>query len=128
MFACGMLEGMKNQRLIILFGSQAAGTAGKQSDTDIAVWDERPLSLDDRTEIGERMARELHISEDTLDIVDLHTASPLLQYQVAERGRLLSGTREAFVRFQVRAWKQYQDTARLRRARERSLAKKVYAE
>ena len=119
---------MKNQRLIILFGSHATGTAGKQSDTDIAVLDERALSLDDRAEIGERMARELHISEDALDIVDLHAASPLLQYQVAEHGRLLSGAREEFVRFQVRAWKQYQDTARLRRAREQSLAKKIYAE
>ncbi len=119
---------MKNKQIIILFGSRATGTAVEQSDTDIAIWDERPLSLDDRVEIGERMARELRVSEDALDIVDLRTASPLLQYQVAERGRLLSGAREEFVRFQVRAWKQYQDTARLRRARERSLVKKIYAE
>jgi predicted nucleotidyltransferase len=118
---------MKNPSLIVLFGSQAAGTAGKQSDTDVAVLADAPLSFEERTEIGERVARELHVSEDSLDIVDLHVASPLLQYQVAERGKLIDGTRENFVRFRVLAWKRYHDTARLRRARERSLAKKIYA-
>lgn len=119
---------MQNSRLIILFGSQVAGTAGRQSDTDIAVLDDAPLSLKQRAEISEHVARKLHVSEDLIDVVDLQSASPLLQYQVAERGKLLFGAREKFVRFRVRAWKQYQDTARLRRAREQSLAKKIYAQ
>mgnify|MGYP001576169598 CR=1 FL=1 len=118
---------MKHSRLIILFGSQAAGTAGRQSDTDIAVLSDAPLSIEERAEVSERIARELQVSYDLIDIVDLQSASPLLQHQVAEHGKLLSGNREEFVRFRVRAWKQYHDTARLRRARERSLAKKIYA-
>ena len=119
---------MANSRLIILFGSQAAGTAGKQSDTDIAVLSDRPLSLEERAEVGEHVARELQVSEDLIDIVDLRLASPLLQYQVAEHGRLIFGAPEEFTRFRVRAWKQYQNTARRRRARERSLAQKLYAQ
>src|SRR3989344_7285141 len=118
---------MTNLRLVILFGSQAAGTAGGQSDTDIAVLGDGPISLEERAFISESVARELQVSEDLIDLVDLRSASPLLQYQVAERGRLISGAREEFTRFRVRAWKQYQDTARLRRARERSLEHKLYA-
>jgi len=111
-------------KLVILFGSHAAGEAGKRSDTDIAVLADHPLDLDDRGGIAEKMAKRLSVTEDDIDIVDLWSASPLLQHEVAEKGKLLEGDDYDFLRFRVLAWKRYQDTAKFRRVRERALARK----
>lgn len=108
-------------KLIILFGSRAAGTAGARSDTDIAVLADCPLSMDQYREISEQMAAQLGVNEDTIDIVELRGAPPLLQREVAENGKLLWGDPRDFVRFRVLAWKRYVDTAKFRRARERFL-------
>lgn len=42
---------MNSLKLIILFGSQVTGAAGKTSDTDIAVLGDRPLTFDERSEL-----------------------------------------------------------------------------
>lgn len=114
---------MKQKPLIILFGSQARKSAGARSDTDVAVLAERPLSLAERSRLSESIARRLHVNEDLLDLVDLSSASPLLKFQVAREGKLVLGEPYDFIRFKVRAVKEYQDTAKFRRMRERVLAK-----
>jgi predicted nucleotidyltransferase len=117
----------KGLKLVILFGSRASGKAGKVSDTDVAVLGEHPLTVEEKIEIGDRTAKELNVSEDAIDIVDLWLAPPLLQHEVACSGRLLYGKREDFIRYKVLAWKRYQDTSKFRRARERSLEKLLHA-
>lgn len=112
---------MKPLKLVILFGSQARGTSGKNSDTDIAVLAGHELSLTEKDELGERLAGKLGVSDEKVDVIDLWDASPLLAHQIGETGRLLEGTPFDFTRFRIRAWKQYLDTARFRRAREKSL-------
>ncbi len=104
--------------LIILFGSQISGNTRPTSDIDVAVLADHPLSIKDKEEVSEQIAKDMHISSDLIDLVDLNTASPLLQHSIAQTGRLLSGTEYDFLRFKVLAWKRYQDTAkfRLRRA------------
>ncbi len=72
-----------NTPLIILFGSQARQTAGKSSDTDIAVLDNHALPLAEKNAIGEKVAHELSVSEDSIDVVDLRKAPPLLQLSKA---------------------------------------------
>lgn len=118
---------MKNPYLVVLFGSRARGTASPRSDADIAVLADHSLGLGEKTEIAEEMAREFGISEDSIDIVDLWNASPLLQYQVAEQGKLIRGTAHDFVRFRVLAWKRYLDTAKFRRIRAERLKQFSYA-
>lgn len=113
----------KTKKLIILFGSQATGKTHKHSDTDIAILDNHPLEIKEKIKLGEKIAEKLKVSEDNIDIVDLWVASPLLQYQVAQNGKLLEGNDFDFIRFKVLAWKRYQDTAKFRRARERALEK-----
>jgi hypothetical protein len=115
---------MPRIELVIRFGSSVSGRARPDSDVDLAVLGERELTLDDRTDLIERLARTHGIPEDRIDLVDLRTASPLLQHEVAEKGRLLEGTPERFLDFRISAWKVYQDTARLRRAREANLKKR----
>lgn len=108
--------------LIVTFGSQARGTAGVVSDFDVAVLFNHALSLKEKSELASKLAVKLKITEDKVDLVDLWNASPLLQHQIASNGKLLEGDELDFLRFKVLAWKRYMDTAKLRRAREKSLA------
>lgn len=112
---------MKSPKLVILFGSQARETSGKNSDTDVAVLADRPLSLAEKEVVGEHIAKRLGISDEKVDVVDLWDAPPLLARQIGETGRLLEGSQFDFNRFKIRAWKQYLDTAKFRQAREQSL-------
>lgn len=117
---------MVTPKLIILFGSQATRKTRSGSDTDVAVLADRPLSLEDKSHLGQALAQELSVSEDGIDIVDLQTAPPLLQQQVSTHGKLLRGSADDWLRFRVLAWKRYLDTAKFRRAREQSLMKSVH--
>jgi len=119
---------MNSLRLIILFGSQATGTAGKTSDTDIAVLGDRPLTLDERSKLEEEYAGRFSISEELIDLADLSIAPPILRYQVAQTGKLLHGSEEDFIRFKVLAWKQYMNTEKFRRHRQQSLENKLNVE
>ncbi|MEK7076657.1 MAG: nucleotidyltransferase domain-containing protein [Patescibacteria group bacterium] len=112
---------MKNINLMILFGSRAEGKNRSDSDIDIAVLGKNPLGLKEKTAIAIRVARARKTPEDRVDVVDIRRASPLLQFEIARKGELLYGKKSDFTTFQVRAWKLYQDTARLRRIREKSL-------
>lgn len=115
------------KRLEILFGSQASKTASGQSDTDVAVLFDRPLTLEEKLNLRSNLSEKLGVSEEKIDLVDLWVASPLLQYQVAQNGKLVEGKEFDFVRFKVLAWKRYQDTAKLRRIREKVLNKEYNA-
>jgi len=107
--------------LIILFGSQISGNIRQASDFDLAVLADQPLSIKDKEKISEQIAEDLQISSDLIDLVDLSVASPLLQYSIAQTGRILSGNKDDFLRFKVLAWKRYQDTAKFRLSRKESL-------
>lgn|SRR3989338_7898650 len=116
---------MNGLKLAILFGSKARGTAGRSSDTDVAVLVDHPLALHEKNKLGEYIARKLGIPEEKIDLIDLYDAPPLLAHEVGETGKLIEGTRFDFNRFRIRAWKHYLDTAKFRRAREKSLKQYV---
>jgi predicted nucleotidyltransferase len=107
--------------LVVRFGSTVQGRARPDSDLDVAVLADRELSLAERQLVVLGLARRHGFPEDRIDLVDLRAASPLLQHEVAEHGQLLEGDPDDFLRFRVSAWKVYQDTARLRRARQQRL-------
>ena len=110
-------------KLVILFGSQATGKAGKHSDTDIAVLSDHPLTIGEKGEVSAEAAKIFDVSEDSVDVADIWHAPPLLQQHIASEGKLIHGDAFDFIRFRVLAWKRYLDTAKFRRAREHSLAK-----
>ncbi len=112
-------------KLIMLFGSRARGTEGANSDADIAVLANRELSLGEQSVLVERLCAVVKTPEDKIDLVDLWNASPLLQHQVGEEGKLLYGDPFDFIRFRVLAWKRYQNTAKFRRARHETLKEYV---
>lgn len=94
-----------------LFGSLAEGRATSDSGVDIAV-----LLRDDADAAvgGERhlalMGDLERFADREVDVVMLNTASPILQQQILQHGRLLyEGDRRARVEFEVRAGKIYAD-------------------
>lgn len=106
------------------FGSRVNGRAKDGSDYDFGVLKEKSLSLSDRVDIGEFIAKKLGINEDGIDLVDLSSASPLLKFEVARNGKLVDGNYADFIRFKVRAFKEYVDTAKFRRLREKIMTEK----
>lgn len=67
------------------FGSRAAGEAHPRSDLDLALL-AAPLDPMERFELQERIARQLAID---VDLVDLRRASTVLLVQVIDRGEVL---------------------------------------
>ena len=116
---------MKDLKLIILYGSRARETHSKDSDVDVAVLADHPVTLAAKTEVSERMAKRFSVSDEQIDVVDMWDAPPLLAHEVGETGTLLEGEQFDFIRFRVRAWKRYLDTAKFRRVREQSLKRYV---
>ena len=111
--------------LIIAFGSQVSGQTRTESDFDVAVLSEKPLTLAQRSRLSLMLSKKLKINEDKIDLVDLKAASPILQYEISRKGKLILGSEFDFIRFKVRAWKMYQDTEKFRRLREQMLKKHV---
>ncbi len=111
------------ERIIIAFGSQISDRAVARSDFDFAVYSIKPLTLSDRTDISEYLSKKLNINEDKIDLIDLASASPILKFEIAKHGKLIEGDNFDFIRFKVRAFKEYQDTAKFRRMREQVMLK-----
>ncbi len=68
------------------FGSTSSGTAGPESDVDLAVLASAPLEASERFELQERLGAALHRS---VDLVDLRAASTVMAMQIVGSGQLL---------------------------------------
>lgn len=76
-------------RLVILFGSLAAGKEGMESDLDLAVDTGQPLTADDKmaliSELGGRSGRPV-------DLVDIQTVGEPLLGEILRRGKRILGS------------------------------------
>lgn len=70
----------------VVFGSMASGTAGPDSDLDIAILAERPLDATRRSELIEALAQT---TGRPVDLVDLRTAGVMILRSVFRNGRRL---------------------------------------
>jgi len=100
-----------DERILVayMFGSKSRGLQTTESDTDIAVLlYELPKNLlDYYLDLMERLSTVLG---DSIDLVVLNTAPPLLKHQVIKYGKILySRDEEARVEFEARAIKEYLD-------------------
>ncbi len=100
-----------------LFGSQATGKAGPLSDVDVAVLFDRALDERARFDLQLRLQGEAAsaVRQDSVDVVALNAASPLLRHRAIRDGRaLVDRDPLARVRFEARTILDYLDTAPLR--------------
>jgi len=96
---------MPEVRLVYLFGSQADGSAVPSSDIDIAVLLEKKLDPVARFDLEQTLAIKL---DKDVDLVDLLTASTVLQNQVIMNGELLFGSESEQVKFEMQIMSMYQ--------------------
>jgi len=73
----------------LLFGSRARGCTTEDSDFDIAILSESPLTLREAEEIALKLAEVLRVPADQVDVVDLQTAPNELLYKVLRDGKVL---------------------------------------
>lgn len=86
--------------LAILFGSRARGNARPDSDVDVAISADPPLSGREESELGAALERAAGTS---VDLVDLERAAPALRWRIARDGIvLLSSPPNAAARFLAR--------------------------
>lgn len=81
-----LLAGYDNVRLVLLFGSFANGRAGRESDLDIAVLCERPLTVDQRIAMIEKLAGA---TGRAVDLVDLGSAGIVVARSAVLGGQVL---------------------------------------
>lgn len=117
--------------LVYLFGSQARERVGRQSDVDLAVLLGSGVAKEQHGEVRIVLIGELMsiFGSNKVDVVVLNGAPPLLTYEgVIRRGRLLfEKDRLARIRFEVRAFQEYVDTAPLREVQNRYLKEAIQA-
>lgn len=96
---------MPSVKLIYLFGSQASSQANDQSDIDIAVLAEHKIDSIKRFDHQETLAIKL---KRDVDLVDLLSASTVLQNQIVQHGVCLYGREEVQDSFEMQVLSMYQ--------------------
>lgn len=92
---------------VYLFGSAADGALRPDSDIDLAFLTREPKTREAVLLCQEALARAL--ARD-VDLVDLASASTVLQFQVIAEGRIVNAADpDAAALFEVRALREYQD-------------------
>ena len=120
-----LLRGRSDVRLAYLFGSRASNRQRPSSDIDIAVLFAgvpAPADLD-------RLTAELaSAARQSVDLVDLGTAPPLLAHEVVSQKKVLVCLdEEERVRFEARVIARYLDTAHLRQVQHGYLRNRIEA-
>ncbi|MEX1112287.1 MAG: nucleotidyltransferase domain-containing protein [Candidatus Andersenbacteria bacterium] len=112
-------------KLIVLYGSQAAGKTHAESDVDIAVLADKELSYEEMFVIEEKIGKAINQSQDKIDLVDTRHIPPLLLYNVARKGQLVYGSASEYEALRRQAFKQYIDARPLFKATEKFVKKYV---
>ncbi len=116
--------------LVYVYGSQARGRCWAESDVDFAVLLGSRASGDRYGTIRAELVGELMsvFESNKVDVIVLNEAPPLLTYEGVIRGGRLLFEREKLtrVRFQVRAFQEYVDTAPLREIQNRYLKEAIH--
>lgn len=103
----------KGIRFIVLFGSQAVGNRGENSDFDVAVLTtkEKNISiLENYSEILDFLSDVMGIPDHRIDLTNLNRANPFLKYEVVSSGKLIYGDEDEYADFRAGAFKDYIDS------------------
>lgn len=99
-----------NLNFLGLFGSQATGSAGENSDFDIAYSRKGEISYSDEVFLQEELAGLLKTEVEKIDLVNVAKAGPLLMKQIAQEGKVLAEPKKnSFDYFVMYAYSRYLD-------------------
>lgn len=85
-YTVNVLSSEEGLKIAIIYGSAAAGSMRSDSDVDLAVLFDHPLSADQKMKLATRLERELLRS---VDLVDLSIISGTILKQILCKGRVL---------------------------------------
>lgn len=103
-------------RFIILHGSYAKGNPHQGSDLDIAIVGRRRIAFDEVLKIHGELSDVFGDNrERELDLKILHGVDPLFRYFVVRDGILLFGNSTEYNEFKAYAFREFVDSAGLRR-------------
>jgi len=109
-----MLAAQPELELAVLIGSQANGTAGPDSDWDIALQWSRDLGFMEQLAATEQLRTSLAVllgvGEHVIDLIDIPTARLTMRAVIAEEGLPLKGAESlAWHRFLQRTWRELEE-------------------
>lgn len=110
-------------RFIVLFGSAARGRMHDESDVDVGVFTDRPITFNQRLKLWLALSILFHAD---IDFAVLNHAKPVFGFEVARDGKLLY-ERDPLAWENWRSYKirQFWDTKKFRDDLERHLARAV---
>ena len=91
--------------LVYLFGSHASNQANEYSDIDIAILPAEQLSAIKRWEVQQKMAERLNVN---VDLVDLLSASTVMQHEIIRKGFCLYDADKNVIKFEMKVMSMYQ--------------------
>ena len=111
-------------RLLVLFGSRAGGrlVPREESDVDVAIAFQRGVRPPPRHVVHDALSE---LFDAPLDLAFLAGADPLFRWEIMERGVLLWGDEDDFLEFRAFAYRDFVDSADLRRLEQRLFEKKM---
>ena len=110
-------------RFIVLFGSVARGRVHEESDIDIGIYLERPISFSKRLKLWLELS-EIFRAE--IDLAVLNHAEPVFGSLVSRDGKLLyEGKKYAWENWRSYKTRQYWDTKKFRDDLERYVARRA---
>lgn len=110
-------------KLLVLFGSTGTDFEREDSDLDLGYLTGEGLAVDKQLALLHDLTTFYRCSG--IDLVNLRQATPGLKLAIAHNGRVLFGTEEDFLDFQLYAARVFADTKYLRLARELCLEERV---
>jgi predicted nucleotidyltransferase len=100
-----VLSTIPSVKLIYLFGSQASNTQTSESDIDIAVLTDKKLDPIERWDIAANLANQLNSA---VDLVDLLSASTVMQHEIIHNSICLYDVENSETRFEMQVMSMYQ--------------------
>jgi uncharacterized protein len=82
-----LLEEFPGIHTAILYGSYATGKIHPGSDLDIAIAEDKKMSMERKLELYNRLHKITHIEK--IDLIDLHTIDGLILKEILTKGKVL---------------------------------------
>lgn len=110
-------------RMIVLFGSVARGKTHPESDIDVGVYTERPITFNRRLKLWLELSK---LFQAEIDLAILNHPAPLFGYRVANEGKILFESKpHVWENWRSYATRYYWDTAKFRQDMKNRLAWKI---